>query len=128
VLEIFIVTPGYNCTSIQCNREPIELEADTAVPIGLFTNELLTKALKYPFGINKPGEIKIQLLPATTADKYIFEVTDNGIGKLKNNTSKGTGFGTKPVNLLVKQLDGEFTVTYSNGTHILIQFKHSKIH
>jgi two-component sensor histidine kinase len=111
---------------ILCNMHPIELDVDTAVPIGLIANELLTNALKYAFEANKPGEIIISLSPSGNADEYIFEVADNGIGKPKSITPKGSGFGTELVNLLVKQLDGKLTVNSNHGTHITIHFKHSK--
>ena len=112
---------------ILCNMQPIELDVDTAVPIGLIANELLTNALKYAFAAKKEGQIIISLAPTDNADEYIFEVADNGIGKVETITPKGTGFGTELVNLLVKQLDGQLTVNSSNGTHITIQFKHSKL-
>lgn len=112
---------------ILCNMQPIELDVDTAVPIGLIANELLTNALKYAFAAKKEGQIIISLAPTDNADEYIFEVADNGIGKPENITPKGTGFGTELVNLLVKQLDGQLTVNSINGTHITIQFKHSKL-
>jgi two-component sensor histidine kinase len=113
---------------ILCNMQPIELDVDTAVPIGLIANELLTNALKYAFTVNIEGKIIISLAPTGTADEYIFEVADNGIGKPENITPKGTGFGTELVNLLVKQLEGQLTVNSSNGTHVIIQFKHCKPH
>jgi two-component sensor histidine kinase len=114
--------------SIQCTMQPIELDVDTAVPIGLIANELLTNALKYAFALNGQGEIKISLSPSGNADEYIFEVADNGIGKPESITPKGTGFGTELVNLLVKQLDGKLTVNSNNGTHITIHLKYSKPH
>jgi two-component sensor histidine kinase len=114
--------------SIHCNMQPIELDVDTAVPIGLIANELLTNAFKYAFNANAAGEIMISLAPAANANEYIFQVSDNGIGKPKNITPKGTGFGTELVNLLVQQLEGNITVNNNNGTHITIKFKHNKLH
>jgi two-component sensor histidine kinase len=43
---------------IGCEMPPIELDIDTAVPVGLITNELLTNALKYAFTEKDNGEIK----------------------------------------------------------------------
>lgn len=35
--------------------EPLELDVDTAVPIGLIANELLTNSLKYAYPPGKNG-------------------------------------------------------------------------
>jgi two-component sensor histidine kinase len=125
ILDTFNAT---KLISIHCNMQPIELDVDTAVPIGLIANELLTNAFKYAFNANAAGEIMISLAPAANANEYIFQVSDNGIGKPENITPKGTGFGTELVNLLVKQLEGNITVNNNNGTHITIKFKHNKLH
>ena len=55
-------------------------------------------------------------------------VIKSGKVGFKKVISKGTGFGTELVNLLVKQLDGTLKVESNNSTHISLQFKHSKLH
>ena len=47
---------------IELAMENLELDIDTAVPIGLIVNELLTNALKYAFNNNEKGLIQIELL------------------------------------------------------------------
>src|SRR5690554_7836990 len=47
---------------IECTMDHLELDVDTAVPIGLIVKELLTNALKYDFPNNKKGNIEISLL------------------------------------------------------------------
>ncbi len=108
--------------------QPIELDVDTAVPIGLIANELLTNALKYAFAHNQPGEISITLKATPVKEELVFCLADNGIGKPDNIIAKGTGFGTELVNLLVLQLDGRLRVDSSNGTNISIHFKYTKPH
>jgi two-component system, sensor histidine kinase PdtaS len=111
---------------VQCNMSPLELDVDTAVPIGLIANELLTNALKYAFVNNGVGEIQINLTPTGVANELLFQVKDNGIGKQNNSSVKGTGFGTELVNLLVKQLDGRLFVESQEGTSVNILFSYSK--
>ena len=42
--------------------DAIYLDIDTAIPLGLIINELLTNSLKYAFPENEKGELKISLL------------------------------------------------------------------
>jgi signal transduction histidine kinase len=111
---------------INCHIQPLELDVDTAVPIGLIANELLTNALKYAFAANQPGEIGISLSTTGISEELVFRVCDNGIGKPENIIAKGTGFGTELVNLLVQQLGGKLMVDTNNGTSISIYFKYTK--
>lgn len=113
---------------IRCNMEPLEFDVDTAVPIGLIANELLTNALKYAFPGNQPGEIDISLNPTAEKDEWVFRVADNGIGKTEGAVPRGTGFGTELVNLLVQQLNGQLYIASDNGTAISIIFKHIMPH
>ncbi len=110
---------------IICDMKPLELDVDSAIPIGLIANELLTNALKYAFTEKQNGVIKISLTEAGINNELLFRVTDNGIGKQINASPKGTGFGTELVNLLVQQLEGRLTADTSNGTAISIHFKNT---
>ncbi|MFK7781449.1 histidine kinase dimerization/phosphoacceptor domain -containing protein [Psychroserpens sp.] len=107
---------------IECAMDQLELDVDTAVPIGLIVNELLTNALKYAFPDNNTGRIEISM---SKVDKKTIslKVSDNGIGKSVNTTSKGTGFGTQLINLLTQQLNGIMEETYNNGTSVTFHFK-----
>ncbi len=108
---------------IDCVMEELELDVDTAVPIGLIVNELLTNALKYAFPKGEVGKIEIQL----TENKEIIQlrVKDNGIGKAIGFSPKGTGFGTQLIALLTMQLDGTMEETIENGTIVSFRFKKS---
>jgi two-component system, sensor histidine kinase PdtaS len=112
---------------IRCDMDALELDVDTAVPIGLIANELITNALKYAFVDMNTGEICIRLVNTNETNRLLFEVKDNGIGKPINATAKGTGFGTELVALLVQQLDGKLTVDTREGTTVSINFIYSKV-
>jgi two-component sensor histidine kinase len=100
----------------------LELDVDTAVPIGLIVNELLTNALKYAFPEDKRGSIEISLAQSTP-EILTLKVVDNGVGKIIGQAPKGTGFGTQLVKLLTQQLNGEMTEINKEGTSISFQFK-----
>ncbi len=108
--------------TIECPMEPIELDVDTAVPVGLIANELLTNALKYAFGEGKPGCIKISLTRTAGMGELEFKVSDNGAGKPESVLPKGSGFGTELVNLLVQQLGGKMKTVNDQGMHVSIRF------
>ncbi|WP_417854790.1 histidine kinase dimerization/phosphoacceptor domain -containing protein [Xanthomarina gelatinilytica] len=107
---------------IECAMEQLELDVDTAVPIGLIVNELLTNALKYAFPENQKGNIRISLLK-DKPDTLTLKVVDNGIGKTQGIAPKGTGFGSQLIKLLTKQLNGEMKEESHNGTSVLFHFK-----
>ena len=107
---------------IECAMDNLELDVDTAVPIGLIVNELLTNALKYAFPENTAGKININLSKSSD-DLLTLSVSDNGVGKIANIIPKGTGFGSQLVQLLTQQLDGEMREEQANGTKLYFQFK-----
>jgi len=106
---------------IECVMDQLELDVDTAVPIGLIVNELLTNALKYAFPNNQKGNIKISLL-RDKSDILTLNVSDNGVGKTQDAPPKGTGFGWQLINLLTQQLNGKIVENNLNGTSVLFHF------
>ncbi len=109
---------------IECIMDKLELDVDTAVPIGLIVNELLTNALKYAFPNGQSGKVKIQL--ESTGDNYLrLEVADNGIGKMTQ--TKGTGFGSQLIALLTQQLGGTLQEELKNGTVVRLEFRKSSV-
>ncbi len=110
---------------IECAMDDLNLDVDTAVPIGLIVNELLTNALKYAFPEGVKGQISISL--SQEKNNLLLKVSDNGIGKTEGSKPKGTGFGTQLIQLLTKQLNGTISEDYKNGTTVFFNFKNFKI-
>ena len=110
---------------IACAMDNLELDVDTAVPIGLIVNELLTNSLKYAFPKDKKGKIEISL-SKPNSDILTLKVTDNGIGKIIGLPVKGTGFGSQLVQLLTQQLNGSMQENTQNGTSVSFIFKLDK--
>lgn len=108
---------------IECIMDKLELDVDTAVPIGLIVNELLTNALKYAFPNGQSGKVKIQL-EATADDCLRLEVADNGVGKATK--TKGTGFGSQLITLLTQQLGGTMQEEVKDGTIVRLEFKKNR--
>ncbi|GHC43709.1 tetratricopeptide repeat-containing sensor histidine kinase [Ulvibacter litoralis] len=114
-----------NKIQVECDMERIDLDVDTAVPIGLIVNELLTNSLKYAFPKDKKGKIVISLFKTTTGS-LTLKFADNGVGKTETDTPKGSGFGTQLIHLLTQQLNGELTESSALGTSYVFNFKRNK--
>jgi len=109
---------------VDCSMDELELDVDTAIPIGLIVNELFTNSMKYAFPDNKKGNISISL---KKEGEYLYlNVSDNGIGKNNDNEQQGTGFGTQLIELLTKQLDGKMKLQVANGSVFTFEFQHTK--
>lgn len=108
---------------------------DTAVPLGLIVNELVSNSLKYAFSDRKNGEIQIKLFSQEAGDnpnnekeltekvsRYILIVSDNGTGIPKSLDLENPGtLGLQLVSILVDQLDGEIELKRDKGTKFIIK-------
>ncbi|MEM7375392.1 MAG: histidine kinase dimerization/phosphoacceptor domain -containing protein [Bacteroidota bacterium] len=112
-----IDTLGDRETSIQLivDMPELELDVDTAVPLGLIANELITNSLKYAFTHRESGEIRLSL---ELNDRNTLElmVADDGVGSGGISVIGGkTSFGSRLIHLLCMQLDGELRVETDAG-------------
>jgi two-component sensor histidine kinase len=106
--------------TVECAMDQLDVDIDTAVPLGLIVNELLTNTLKYAFPEGQQGKVQIKLHKQMDGALRL-EVSDNGVGK--SGVTKGTGFGGQLVALLTQQLSGSMREEISHGTHIYFEFK-----
>lgn len=105
--------------------EDLKVDIDTALPLGLIINELVTNSMKYAFP-QKRGTLKIQF-KLRSNDDYQLVVADDGVGLPEDiNIETVDSLGLQLVNTLVNQLDGELKIDRSNGTKFQITFKQSK--
>lgn len=109
-----------NKVKIALAMDQLELDIDTAVPIGLIVNELLTNSLKYAFPDNTKGKIEISLIKS--AGTLNLKVADNGVGKQPGLAPRGTGFGSQLIALLTQQLNGKMLEENQNGTIVSFLF------
>jgi two-component system, sensor histidine kinase PdtaS len=116
---------------IDCSMPELVLDIDTAISVGLITNELLTNSLKYAFVGKDTGTISVSLTRGSPSgpnnDSFLLQVADNGIGKILGESAKGTGFGTQLIDLLTRQLDGVLTYENQNGTLVKLRFREQLI-
>jgi two-component sensor histidine kinase len=107
---------------VTIKMKEFELDIDTAMPLGLIVNELLTNSLKYAFPKGEKGNIELSSRNLNE-NNFQLKISDNGVGKFLDAKAKGTGFGTQLVDLLTRQIDGKLIQDVSNETMILIDFK-----
>ncbi|WP_375762553.1 sensor histidine kinase [Bradyrhizobium sp. B025] len=75
-----------------------------ALAIGMIANELVTNSLKYAFPDERAGHVTVTL---SNTHKIELSVADNGVG-LADGPAPG-GLGSRIVQLLTQQLEGELT-------------------
>lgn len=112
---------------IQCDLEPLRLDVDTAVPLGLIINELVTNSLKYAFPGNRTGVVRIALWKDETG-RLCLRVSDDGVGKAAiPDPGQSTAFGSRLVQMLSKKLGGALEVPeQETGYSTLIRFENFK--
>ena len=108
--------------SLKVEMKNVELDVDTAVPVGLITNELITNSIKHAFPDNRKGQILITL---THEENGLIKlnITDNGQPSTnESSVAKDKGFGTLLIKLLTTQLGGKLEKSTKAGTSTIIQF------
>ncbi|PKL63950.1 MAG: hypothetical protein CVV32_10985 [Methanomicrobiales archaeon HGW-Methanomicrobiales-3] len=95
--------------------EEIMVDINTAVPLGLLMNELVSNALKHAFPDGKEGTIGIR--GTTEGDRIVLVVRDDGIGMPPNlDWANTASLGMRLVTSLVDQVNGTITLDAGSGT------------
>jgi len=112
-----------NNITLQLQSDDINLNIDTAIPLGLLINEIVTNALKYGIKNNDSGIISVNI-EKIEGIHYRLEIGDNGVGISKtNNSTTKKSLGLKLINRLSSQLGGKFEQDNSKkGTHYILNF------
>jgi PAS domain S-box-containing protein len=101
-----------DCTSAR-------LSNDTAVPLALILNELLTNAAKH--GRNETGDGSIRVRLTKAPDSYLLEVEDDGPGFDAGEANRrASGLGL--VSGLARQLGGTLKIERTPGARCVVQF------
>lgn len=109
----------------------INLGIDTAIPLGLLINEVLTNSLKYGIKKDDAGIISIAIHKVETEgcslpeSSFVLEIGDNGAGYSDTiNFRNSNSLGLRLINNLTRQLEGVMKKDPSKkGTNYIISFK-----
>ncbi len=113
--------PGMNIRYI-LRAEPVKLDIDAAIPLGLITNELVTNAYKYAFTENGGGTIEVNLF-GTVDGHYSLQISDHGKGLPQGfDPEESPTLGLKLVRILTKQIKAKMSYHTGKGTTFTIIF------
>jgi PAS domain S-box-containing protein len=132
---------GNDNINLKMDLDQVYLEMDTAIPLGIIVNELVSNSLKHAFPAGGKGEININLCknenfavkcnvsgPGPDCMEkngfyYVLTVTDNGEGIPEEiEFQNADSLGLQLINILVEQIDGCIELKRNNGTKFTIWF------
>ena len=142
LVENLFLTYRLGDTDISLNMDMAEnlfFDIDTAVPLGMIVNELVSNSLKHAFKVRDEGEIRIKLGREKTGEcitsieesknegckstSFTLTISDNGVGIPENlDIENLDSLGFQLVTSLVDQLDGELELKRNNGTEFDMRF------
>ena len=107
---------------LRIDVDPISFDVDTAIPLGLIINELVSNAVKHGF----PGEIggTVGIGLSAEGSRLTLTVSDNGTGFPENlDFMNAPSMGMQLVVTLVEQIDGDVELKRGKGTEFRIIFQ-----
>lgn len=121
--QVYGVTEGHFQQEI--NIPEIKLDVDSAMPIALLLNEVIVNSFKHSYlHSEKPFIISVDL--KETNHKLFLRVSDNGKGSDVDQLKTSNSFGFKLIQLLTRQLNGEFEIFNEEGLVYGFQFNDYK--
>lgn len=120
--ELARATEAAHGPRIELHAEPVRVETDKAVPIGLVVNELVTNALKYAYPTGAPGAVRVSLR-REGEDTLRLVVEDDGVGYPSDSASPaGSGLGSLIVGSMVQSLGAELHLDRAHrGTRFVLR-------
>jgi PAS domain S-box-containing protein len=114
------LSPGK--VTLETTGENIMLDINTAIPLGLVMNELLSNALKYAFPGNRKGTIRIDA--RKTEDRLEISIADDGVGLPEGfDYINSQSLGLRLVHILIEQISGTIELKKVKGTTFNIVVK-----
>lgn len=116
--------------NFSCTNKDFIINIDTAIPLGLLVNEIMTNAFKHAFketpaspAGRKNGIIDINA--NVSFNQVELTIKDNGVGLPENYNdlmNKPPSLGFELITILVDQIDAKLEIVNTNGTCFLIKF------
>ncbi len=106
-------------TDLKCDS--INIDLDTAIPLGLIVNELVTNSYKHAFKKSEAGVINVLFTKDEANSTYTLSVRDNGKG-FDPSKIKTHSLGMELIQMLAEQLNSKLVFTNDKGTTASITF------
>jgi len=88
---------------LRLSADPVRLNTDRAVSLGVIVNELITNACKYAYATDEDGEVRVFL--ARDGDQALrLTVEDDGRGLTAGLAAQGTGLGARVIAAMADSL------------------------
>lgn len=105
---------------LHLDLDQIESNIDSALTIGLISNELITNAIKYAFGKTQAVK-KIYVTLHQAFEHWVLRIADNGNVLTGSSETIVKSFGLRFVEQLVRsKLNGEMKLEVRSGLHVEI--------
>ncbi len=104
--------------------DDVSLNIDTAIPLGIIINEIVTNSLKH--GITSSNEGKITIgIEKLNHPYFVLYIGDDGMGlPLEMDFAQSKSFGLNLIKSLSRQLNGEIEHDVDKkGLHFVVQFQ-----
>lgn len=101
---------------VSTGNDPVIMPRETAVAIGLFTNEALTNCAKYAFPDGREGRVSVRF--AGRGDQWTLEIEDDGVGTTATGEDS-TGIGERLFAAFAQQAQAEYLVDARPGGRAL---------
>lgn len=111
---------GNRMSRLTLSADPIEIDPDRAVAIGIIVNELVMNAVKYAYP-DGAGPIHVELI--TQGDDVVLSIADDGIGIDASSDPRSTGMGQRIVAAMASKLDASIERDLGHaGTRMVLTF------
>ncbi|MEY9494108.1 two-component sensor histidine kinase [Bradyrhizobium elkanii] len=111
---------GNKMSRLTLKADPIEIDPDRAVAIGIIVNELVMNAVKYAYP-DGAGPIHVELKPQ--GDDLQLAISDDGVGFSDKADPRGTGMGQRIVSAMAAKLDASVERDPGHkGTRFVVRF------
>lgn len=101
------------------NIEELNLHTDTAIPLGMILNELISNSLKYAFTGREEGDV--QVIMKRNDHELLLQVVDNGIGLPPGfDPDKVSSFGYEIIKAFAQKMKARINIDGSQGTDVSI--------
>ena len=113
-----------NNIKVDLEMPPVYLGLDTAIPLGLLINEVLTNALTHGIEGDEVGEVYVELT-ALEAPKFLLKIGDSGVGyPAEVSFQNSDSLGLKLMHKLSRQLLGSIKRDMTQaGCHYIVDFQ-----